>query len=244
MRRFASRLLIAAALAVSGPLLPWGPMTGSVLAATPTAQPEAPSPRPEAPSAAPSEAKPEPTENAEKRDMPAPADPAWRIIGAADAPVTIIEYASMTCPHCAHFHNDVLPVLRSSYIDTGKVRLIFRDYPLDRLALAASMVARCAPEDKSLEVTSRLFETQPTWAGAEQPIAAIAEVVAPLGLDRAAVEACVQNEDVAKPVLEQAIYGQENFEIRSTPTFILNGEVMVGALSPEAFAQKIDAALK
>ena len=110
MRRFASRLLIAAALAVSGPLLPWGPMTGSVLAATPTAQPEAPSPRPEAPSAAPSEAKPEPTENAEKRDMPAPADPAWRIIGAADAPVTIIEYASMTCPHCAHFHNDVLPV--------------------------------------------------------------------------------------------------------------------------------------
>ena len=165
-------------------------------------------------------------------------------LGPADAKVTIVEYASLTCPHCAQFHTTVMPAIKKEFVETGKVRFVYRDFPLDRLALAAAMVARCAPEEKSLAVTSRLFETQPTWARAEHPIAAIAEVVAPLGLDQAAVDACVQNEDVAKPVLEQAIYGQETFEIRSTPTFIVNGEVLVGALSPEAFAEKIDAALK
>lgn len=225
MRRTLSSLLLATALFASG----------SAFAAAPPAQPEA---QPQAGTAGPS------VEPSTTTEMPAPADPPWRTIGRPDAPVTIIEYASMTCPHCAHFHVEVLPKLRSSYIDSGKVRLVFRDYPLDRLALAASMVARCAPEDKSMEVTSRLFQTQATWAASEDPISAIAEVVAPFGLDKEAVEACVENEDVARPVLEQAIYGQEKFQIRSTPSFLLNGEVLVGSQSPEAFAEKIDAALK
>ena len=177
-------------------------------------------------------------------EMPAEAPAPERVLGDPDAPVTIIEYASMTCPHCRTFHVQVLPSLRSAYIDTGKVRLVFRDYPLDHLALAAAMVARCATTEKTMEVTTRLFETQAKWTAAEDPIAAIAEAVAPFGLDEAAVEACVSDEAAARPVIEQAMHGRETYEIRSTPTFIVNGEIMVGVHAFQDFEAKIEAALK
>lgn len=244
MRRSLSHLiastLLAASLSASGGALAAAPADPppSETAAPSVASPDAAKPE----SAKPEGAKPE--TGAPTATLEAPEDPPGRTIGDPDAPVTIIEYASMTCPHCRAFHVDVLPQLRSAYIDTGKAKLIFRDFPLDRLALAAAMVARCAAPEKSMAVTSRLFETQPTWARSEDPIAAIAKEVQPFGLDEAAVEACIQDEDIAKPVLQQALYGQETFEIRSTPTFIIDGEVLVGTHSPEAFAQKIDAALK
>src|SRR3546814_669352 len=175
----------------------------------------------------------------------APARPLpERAIGSADAPVTIIEYASMTCPHCRTFHVEVLPQLRADYIDAGKVRLVFRDFPLDRLALAASMVARCAPPEKSLDVTARLFETQPKWAAAEDPIAVMSETVAPFGLDAARVDGCIQDETVAQPIIEEAMHGQQTYEITSTPTFIVNGEVLTGLQSMRAFEEKIAAALQ
>lgn len=158
----------------------------------------------------------------------APPDLPSRIIGNPDAPVTIIEYASMTCPHCRSFHVDVLPHLRRSHIDTGKARLIFRDFPLDQLALAAAMIARCAPPASSMAVTTRLFEMQPVWTQASDPVAALTEAVESFGMDRQAVDTCLRNEEIGRPILEQAIHGQQTFDIRSTPSFVIDGEVVVG----------------
>ena len=100
----------------------------------------------------------------------AAAEPQEQILGDPDAPVTIIEYASLTCPHCAQFHNEVLPELKERYIAPGKVRLIYRDFPLDQVALAAAALAHCDGSDRYFSMLDVLFETQRNWARADDPI--------------------------------------------------------------------------
>ena len=159
-------------------------------------------------------------------------------LGKADAPVTIIEYASATCPHCATFHAAVFPQLKSESIDTGKVRFIFREFPFDDLALAAFMLARCAPADKYFPMISMLFEQQKAWAGpnARAELFRIAQMA---GFTQEQFDACLTNEAVAKGVIEVRNKAAQSYGVEATPTFFINGKVFRGEQSIEAFRKNI-----
>jgi protein-disulfide isomerase len=161
-------------------------------------------------------------------------------IGKADAPVTVIEYASLTCPHCANFHVNVLPRLKTEYIDTGKVRMAFRDFPLDQAALAAAMVARCAGRERHYGITSLFFARQQQWAGANESIGAMARLTGLAGMSADDVQACLKKEDVEKAVLDQRLLSEKVFAINATPSFIINGTLHSGGMTFEEFKAVID----
>lgn len=163
-----------------------------------------------------------------------------RFLGSADAPVTIIEYSSFTCPHCADFHADVLPELKREYIDTGLVRLVFRDFPLDGWALRAGMLARCAPESQYFALVDTLFSSQQQWVRAEDPMEALGRIGRLAGIGQADFDACMVDEDLANRIVELRLQGQEQYEVSATPTFIINGETVSGARPFEAFAEILD----
>ncbi|MFK8254096.1 DsbA family protein [Ancylobacter terrae] len=155
------------------------------------------------------------------------------VLGKADAPVTIVEYASMTCSHCAHFHTTTYPVLKEKYIDTGKVKLILREFPLDIVAKAAFMLARCAGNDKYYPMVTTLFETQRSWAGAKDPAAALLAVAKQAGMTEQQFNACLADTTLAANVDAVSRKGATEFGVDSTPTFFINGKKVQGALSPE-----------
>jgi protein-disulfide isomerase len=168
---------------------------------------------------------------------------AERALGSADAPVTIVEYASMTCPHCANFHEQTFPALKERYIDTGKVRLVFSNFVLNAIDLRASMMARCVPADRFFSLTGILFKTQDTWARAADPIAELAKVGRLTGLDEASFNACMASEALANGVIELRKAGTDA-GVASTPTFVINGERVVGGHSIEELAKIIDPLVK
>jgi protein-disulfide isomerase len=147
-----------------------------------------------------------------------------RVLGKADAPVTIIEYASLTCPHCAAFHKDVLPQLKAKYIDTGKVKLVFRDFPLDGRATLAAMVARCARPERYFGFLDALFRSQAQWGRAEDPKKALAQVARIGGMGDAEFDACMKNEALLHSINKSRADGESQFKVNSTPTFIINGK--------------------
>lgn len=159
------------------------------------------------------------------------------VMGAPTAPVTIIEYASLTCGHCGRFHNQVLPSLKSNYIDAGLARLVYRDFPLDGLALQASMLAHCAGKERYFGFLEILFRDQARWATAEQPQAALAQTARIGGLGQKDFESCLANKEIANKVLKVRLEGERTYEVQSTPTFIINGEKYVGAMPYEEFDQ-------
>jgi protein-disulfide isomerase len=160
-----------------------------------------------------------------------------RSLGEADAPVTVIEYASATCGHCANFHNESFPALKEDYIDTGKVRFVFREFPLDELALAAFMLARCAPENRYFPIIDVLFEEQQSWTrNAREELLKIARMA---GFTPESFEECLQNEDVAKGILEIRSTAAEQYGVQSTPTFFINGEMIAGN-KPDELRQAIE----
>ncbi|HMB75299.1 MAG TPA: DsbA family protein [Kiloniellaceae bacterium] len=163
-----------------------------------------------------------------------------RVLGDADAPVTIVEYASLTCPHCAHFHDDVFPALKENWIDTGKARLVFRHFPLDGLALRASALSECMEGVRFFGFLGILFETQTQWATADDPLAALQGLAKQAGMDEATSEACLQDETLLTKVLEERKVGSDDYGVDSTPSFLVNGEKMQGARTYEEF----DAQLK
>ena len=168
------------------------------------------------------------------RGQPAPVDAATDMaIGDAAAPITIIEYASMTCPHCASFHADTLPALTRDYLDTGKARLVFRDFPLDGLALAAAQLARCAGEARYFAFIDVLFREQQTWATAPDPVAALGRIARLGGLSAERFTACLDDSDLTRGIVERRAAAVDEYEIQSTPSFIINGEKHVGPLSTE-----------
>ncbi len=152
-------------------------------------------------------------------------------MGKPDAPITIVEYASLTCPHCARFHTDTLPQLKEKYIKTGKVRLVYRDFPLDRYALQGSMMARCAGRERYLGFIDAMFMTQDGWARADNPTQALARIGLGGGMSQKVFNACMENKEIEKKILAQRVDGQNKFSINSTPTLIINGQVHAGALS-------------
>lgn len=154
-------------------------------------------------------------------------------LGSETAKVTIYEYASMTCPHCAHFHETTFPVLKEKYIDTGKVRFTLREFPFDPLSTAAFMLARCNGNDKYFPMVDLLFANQKTWVVSEGAADALLGVVKQAGFTQESFEACLKNQSVYDAVNAVRDRGQKVFGIDSTPTFFINGEKKSGDISVE-----------
>jgi protein-disulfide isomerase len=154
------------------------------------------------------------------------------VLGDPKAPITLIEYASFTCPHCAHFSVAVLPDVKKKWIDSGKVKLIYRDFPLDQTALKAAQLAECAGRDKYFGVIDVIFSTQAKWAVASDPIGELAKSLRIAGMGDAEVKACLANDAVANGVIADYRSG-ETLGVSSTPTLFINGEQFKGARSVE-----------
>jgi protein-disulfide isomerase len=154
------------------------------------------------------------------------------VLGDAKAPITMIEYASFTCPHCAHFSVTVLPEIKKKWIDSGKVKLIYRDFPLDQTALKAAQLAECSGKDKYFGVIDMIFSTQARWAVASDPIGELAKSLRIAGMGDAEVKACLANDGVANAVIAD-YRGGETLGVNSTPTLFINGEQFKGARSVE-----------
>ena len=165
------------------------------------------------------------------------------MIGSDKAPVTVIEYASMTCPHCAHFEETTLPELKKRYIDTGKVRYVMREFPLDALAAAGFMLARCAGPDKYEAVVETLFAKQPDWV-IQQPIPPLMAIAKQFGFTEESFNACLANQKVLDDIQAVRDHAVNKLGVNSTPTFFINGKRLVGDLSIEAMAKEIDPYLK
>jgi protein-disulfide isomerase len=145
-----------------------------------------------------------------------------RILGDPKAPITVQEYASLTCPHCAHFHKEILPRIKQQFIDNGQVKFIFRDFPFDRVALSAAMLARCAPPDRYFGYLSVIFGTQGQWIGQPDPVKALTQTLKLGGLTEAHAEACLANEKVRDSVVNSRMTGEQKWKVDATPTFIVN----------------------
>jgi protein-disulfide isomerase len=154
-------------------------------------------------------------------------------LGNPDAEVTVIEYASMTCPHCAAFHHDTFEKLKRAYIDTGKIHFIFREFPLDQLAFAASKVARCAGKDRFFPLLGMLFAKQSDWVGASDPAGELAKVARFAGVSRQKFEACLADKALGDKILSYRLEAVEKYNVGSTPSFVINGTTHAGALSFE-----------
>jgi protein-disulfide isomerase len=156
---------------------------------------------------------------------------AERSMGKADAKITVIEYASLTCPHCAHFHKDILPRIKAQFVDNGQVRIIFRDFPFDKIALSAAMLARCAPADRYFTYLSTFFGTQSNWISAPDPVKALGQTARLGGMSEAQVDACLKNSKLQESVVQSRFDAEKNFKIQSTPSFVINNgaELVEGA---------------
>ncbi len=155
------------------------------------------------------------------------------VMGSPTAPVTMIEYASMTCPHCAHFAVEIFPKLKEKYIDTGKVRYIMREYPLDGLAAAAFMLARCAGPDKYYPMIETLFAEQKKWAAAKEPLPPLLTIAKQAGFTEQSFKDCLADKETLEKIQQVRNRGQQKFKVEATPTFFINGERHSGALTME-----------
>lgn len=158
-----------------------------------------------------------------------------RILGNPDAAITIVEYASLTCPHCAHFENEVLPELKKKWIDTGKVRLVLRDFPLDEPALRAAMIARCAPPDRYYAYIDTLFASQDKWVMARDYREALARLVKLGGMGKDEFDNCLKNTALENKIVEGRLVASKELDVNSTPTFFVNGTKFTGAPTLEEF---------
>lgn len=171
---------------------------------------------------------------------PTPDD---HILGKPDAPITIVEYASLTCPHCAHFDEATLPEVKKDWLDTGKAKLVFRHFPFDRAALAAAKVAECGGPEKFFSFLDVLFRQQENWARSdfEANLIRIAKLG---GLSEDKVQACLKDEKLANKIVAMRLQGEKELGVNSTPTFFINGKKIVGAEPYDTFKQALEAAEK
>jgi protein-disulfide isomerase len=158
-----------------------------------------------------------------------------RILGNPNAPITIIEYASMTCPHCAHFADDVLPELKKKWIDTGKAKLVLRDFPLDGEAVHASMIARCAPPDRFYAFVDTFFADQDKWVTAPDYQAALTRLAELGGMSKAEVDKCLSDNKLEDKILNSRLIASKDLDVNATPTFFINGTKFSGEPTAEAF---------
>lgn len=163
-------------------------------------------------------------------DLMSPGPLPDQSLGKADAPVTVIEYGSMTCPHCADFHSKTFPTLKEKYIDTGKVRFIFREYPLDEVALSASMLARCAGDAKYFPMVDVLFQQQRRWA-TNDPLPQLLVIARQAGFSQKTFEDCLSDKKLYADVAAMRDRGNNKYKVESTPTFFINGRMLRGEFS-------------
>ena len=163
-------------------------------------------------------------------------------IGDENAPITIIEYASMSCSHCADFHNNTLPDLKTEYIDTGKVRMVFRDYPFNYPALLGSMMMRCIPGDVRYDYMNALYQLQPNWVNRDPKITKkeLYKIMQSGGMTKDEFDTCYGNIDNENLILEGVMAAQKDFNIKSTPSFVINGNLVEGNKNIKEFRQIID----
>lgn len=169
------------------------------------------------------------------------------VLGKHDAPVTIVEYASFTCGHCANFHINTLPKLKEQYIDTGKVKLIFRPFPTGpaELSIAAAMLAHCAGTERYFAMTSALMETQRNWMSTQNPVPMLQKLASQAGIDEAKFKQCLSDQTLAAEIQRTGLRGYETFGVEGTPTFFINGTIVVdGDTSIESLAKIIDPLVK
>ena len=167
-------------------------------------------------------------------------------LGPATAPVTVTEYASMTCPHCAAFNENVFPKIKAAYIDTGKIRYVFREFPLDIKAAAGSMLSRCIAKDdaaKYFAVTDLLFKQQGDWV-VKNTTEALTRIGKQAGLSQSQVESCLKDQALLDKIAADQKYASDVLKVNSTPTFFINGEMIKGETSFEEFDKRIKALLK
>jgi protein-disulfide isomerase len=166
------------------------------------------------------------------------------VLGNADAPITVVEYASMTCGHCAHFHNTVWPKLKEKYVDTGKVRFIMREFPLDNLAAAASMLARCAGDGKTYPLIAALFAKQDDWAFVRTPLPELFKFAKQAGFTQESFDKCLTDQKLLDDISAIRSRAAETFGVGATPTFFINGKKMAAAPTLEEFDKAFASAAK
>src|SRR5882762_4648529 len=177
---------------------------------------------------------PKPVDDATARSLLA-AGGQDRVLGKPDAPITIIEYASLSCSHCAHFATDVLPKLKEKWIDPGKAKLVLRAFPLDEAALRAEMVARCAPPERYFPLVETLFATQDKWAVAKDWQAALQHIAQLAGVPKTKFETCIADKALEDQVAQSRLTAAQQLSVNSTPTFFINGTKYGGEPTFEAF---------
>ncbi len=166
-----------------------------------------------------------------------------RILGNSDAKVTMIEYASMTCPHCANFHTKTFPAIKKEYIVTGKIKFIYRDFPLDQFALAAAMMARCSAKERYFGVVDVIFRTQREWGRNPNPRKALEQIGKIVGVSENTYEACVTDKVVHDGIMKMRNDAVEKYKVRTTPTFVVNEKKINGGLPLEELRKVLDAAV-
>jgi protein-disulfide isomerase len=168
------------------------------------------------------------------------------VLGNAAAPVTIIEYASLTCPHCARFEQESYPAIKKDWVDTGKARYIYRDFPLDRYALLASAIAGCAPRERYFAFIQSFFDSQESWAMAGDPLAALKGIARLGGMDGASVDKCIADTKAQEAIVQTEATAKDDYGVTSTPTFFIigaNGTTkLVGEQSYADFSKALTAA--
>lgn len=167
---------------------------------------------------------------------------AERTMGDPDAPVTVIEYASLTCPHCARFSNDILPKVKQQLIDTGRLRLVFRDYPLDTHALKAAMMARCTDRSKYFNLVEVIFKNQKRWVASTDPLSNLKQLGALAGMDSSYIDSCLANSQLQQFILSRMQDARRKYKVEATPTFIFNNgaETLSGDQNPEDFLRIVN----
>ena len=164
------------------------------------------------------------------------------VIGETNAPITIIEYASLSCSHCADFHINTLGELKKEYVDTGKAKIVFRNFPYNYPALLGSMVLQCIPEDVRYDYMNALFQLQPNWVVRENEKTAqeLFKIMQSGGMTKEEFDSCISNRELETKILQVVINAQNEYNIRSTPSFLINGILVEGNKSIKEFRQIID----
>lgn len=162
------------------------------------------------------------------------------VLGDEEAPVTIVEYASLTCGHCARFHRETLPDIKKKYIETGKAKLYMREFPFDPRATAAIMLARCAPEDSFFPMVDILFQQQSNWARSTDVVAEFSKIAKLAGFTQESFNACLKNQELLDNVRAVRKKAEEDYGVDATPTFFINGTKYAGNMSAEEMSKIID----
>ena len=163
-----------------------------------------------------------------------------KVLGSSDAPVTVIEYASLTCPHCGHFHNGILPELKKEFVDSGKVRFIYRDFPLDHFALRAAMLARCNSHRDYFAFLDVLYKDQQRWITAQDPLVALLRLARLAGINGEDFKQCVGNKGLEDAILQQRLQAAKKYRLQATPSFIINEELYTGELTFDGIKSAIE----